>query len=411
MGDSGNWRGTTGVVPPPPIPENAIARFTDQFQVGVPLIATSRVVDPEAADRLVAEGKADVVGMTRAMITDPAMPEKIRRGRRNEADRCLGCNVCISHYHDGLPITCAMNPRTGREAVLPPPEPVGDPDSYLVVGGGPAGLAAAAELGALGKSVTLLESRERLGGQIALTRDAPGTGEIARTLTANFEAKLAGVDVRLGFEGTPDSIAALARESGARTVIVATGAVPYRPPTQLSGVEVVQAFDFLERRDHSLSGRAVIADWGGDSSGMDAAELLAASGADVTLVSSSVSLGDELQQYRRNLYLERLYAAGIRIEQHLELTGAADGEVSFRNIFDPGTTLTLGADLLILGLGRVPVDALGPLLASRGLEIVEAGDCRSPRTLEEAILEGTMAARQAAGLDALGFELALPVRS
>jgi thioredoxin reductase len=268
-------------------------------------------------------------------------------------------------------------------------------------------MAAAAELISLGQRVTLLESRDRLGGQMSLTLEAPGTAETARILIGDLAHRMGDAEVRLGFGGGTEEIAAAASGIGAGKVIVATGSRPYETDLELTGVEVVQSQTFLARDDHTVAGRTVIYDWGGDSSGMDAAELAAAAGGRVTLVSSSIALGEEVQEYRRNLYLERLYAAGVELLQHLELSGAADGGVRFTNIFDPGTTRTLEADLLVLAMGRVPVDEPAPALTRAGLTVFEAGDCRSPRTLEEAIFEGTLAARQAVGLETLGYDLEL----
>ena len=90
-------------------------------RVGPPIVATTRVVDPSKADRLIGEGKADAVGMTRALIADPDLPAKARAGRTAAILRCIGCSACIAHYHAGTPIGCAQNPRTGRELKLPRP--------------------------------------------------------------------------------------------------------------------------------------------------------------------------------------------------------------------------------------------------------------------------------------------------
>ena len=188
-------------MPPPPVPENAIAALTAPFQVGLPILATSRIVDPVEADRLIGEGRCDAVGMTRALITDPDMPRKAREGRFDAVVRCIGCNACIAHYHAGTPIACAQNPRTGRERTLPLPELSADPRRIVVVGAGPAGLAAAAEAAAAGHEVVLLERSRRIGGQVALAGAAPMHEEVARSLRANYERLLAGVDVTAGDRG------------------------------------------------------------------------------------------------------------------------------------------------------------------------------------------------------------------
>lgn len=393
LGESSTYRGSTGIVPPPPVPENEIEAWTTPFRVGPPLIATSRVVDPVEADRLIEEGRADAVGLTRALITDPDLPRKAASGRQDEILRCIGCNACIAHYHAGTSIACTQNPRTGHERTLPRPERAAARKRIVVVGAGPAGLAAAADAGAAGHEVVVLERSATIGGQIALAGAAPANEELARSLRRNYERLLAAgdVDLRLETEAGVEEVAALEPDA----VVVCTGARPYEPALPLDGVHVLQAWDVLAGK-RARRRRVVIADWGGDSAGLDCAELLAAEGNDVTLALASVAAGEGVHQYRRNLYLARLYRAGVRIQHHLELTGAGGGRVAFRNVFAPELESALEADVLALALGRVPADELAVELAALGLPVEEAGDCLSPRSAEEAILEGTLAARRAA---------------
>jgi 2,4-dienoyl-CoA reductase-like NADH-dependent reductase (Old Yellow Enzyme family)/thioredoxin reductase len=388
LGDSSTYIGSTGIVPPPPVPENTIAALTAPFQVGVPLLATSRIVDPLEADRLIGEGRCDAVGMTRALITDPDMPRKAREGKFDAVVRCIGCNACIAHYHAGTPIACAQNPRTGRERTLPPPEPSADPRRIVIVGAGPAGLAAAAEAAAAGHDVVLLEKSPRIGGQVALAGAAPMHEEVARSLRGNYERLLDKVDIRLETEGDEEAISALAPAA----VILATGARPYEPSVSLAGLETVQAWDVLAG-PRPRGRRIVVADWGGDATGLAAADLLNSDGNDVIVAIGSVALGETLHQYQRNVYAARLYRAGVRLEHHLELAEAEDSHVRFRNLFAPDLETRIAADLLVLALGRVPEHGLAKRLEARGLEAHEAGDCLSPRSIEEAILEGTLAAQ------------------
>ncbi len=181
----------------------------------------------------------------------------------------------------------------------------------------------------------------------------------------------------------------------ADAVVVATGARQYRDEElELDGVEVVGSWDVLA--GHVPGGEEVaIADWGGDPSGLDAAEVLAAAGKDVTLVVASVAVGELVHQYRRNLYLRRLYRAGVAIEHHLRLDSSGDGVVRFRNVFASELVTELRTDALVLAVGRVPEGSLAATFAASGVSFEEAGDCLSPRSLEEAVLEGTLASRRA----------------
>jgi hypothetical protein len=131
---------------------------------------------------------------------------------------------------------------------------------------------------------------------------------------------------------------------------------------------------------------------------LDAAEMLAIAGNDVTLAVASVTAGEAVHQYRRNLYLQRLYRAGVDVRQHRLLAGASAGLVELANVFAPELREHVPADLLVLAQGRVPEDGLGRALREAGARVEEAGDCLSPRSFEEAILEGTLAARAALAL-------------
>lgn len=393
LGDSSTYLGSVGIVPPPPVEDDAVATHAEGFRLGVPVIATSRIVDPESAERLIADGLVDAVGMTRALIADPELPAKAAAGRH--ILRCIGCNTCIAHYHAGTGIACAVNPRTGRELTLPTWPSDMPPRRVAVVGGGPAGLAAAAEAAEAGHEVILLERSDRLGGQMALTQAAPGTAEVGRQLVALFEGRLAEAEVetRLGVDADLGYLLGLAPDA----VVVATGARPYLPDLSLDGVEVMQSWDVLG--EVAPAGRrVVVADWGGDPSGLDAAEMLALAGNDVTLAVASVSVGEAVHQYRRNLYLQRLYRVGVHVLHHHALAGTTDGEVELENVFARELRVRLPADVLVLAQGRIPDDALAPQLVEVGLRVEEAGDCLSPRSLEEAVLEGTLAARRACAI-------------
>jgi len=396
VGNSATFDGCIGIAPPPPSPQDLIGELTEPFRLGPPLIATTRVVDPAHADALIGSGVADAFGMTRALITDPEMPRKVRAGERDRVLRCIGCNACIAHYHAETPIRCSMNPRTGRELTLPAPVAAADRRRVVVIGAGPAGLAAAAEAVAAGHEVRLIERRETIGGQITIAGAAPAHAEQALALTANYASLLQDVDLALGCVASVDAIVALAPE----LVVIATGARPAPARHSLERIEVVQAWDVLDGSARP-SGRVIVSDWGGDPAALDCAEVLAAAGCEVTLAVGAVMPGETVHQYARNQYLGRLARAGVTIADRHGLVAAADGEVELANVFAPELRTSLPADALVLSHGRVPEDTLETQLRARALPapVLVAGDCRSPRSLEEAILEGTLAVRD--GLAAL----------
>lgn len=387
LGDASTARGAAGIVPPPPVESEDVVSLLAELPRPTRLLVTSRFDDPVAADRLIASGRADAVGMTRALIADPDLPQKAAGRRLDELVRCLGCNVCIAHYHDGLPIVCAHNPRTGRERVFPVARRQTPAATVAIVGAGPAGLAAAREAAACGHQVLLYERQQAIGGQVRLYRDAPGQIHIHQAFQATWRHTLASPQVTLRL-GTAPTVAELAAGEP-DLVLLATGAQPYQPRLALDGIEVHQAWDVLAGA--RPRGRVVVADWGGDPSGLDCAEVLAAAGCQVTLVVGGFAVGESLHQYRRALYLDRLYAAGVEIRHHLRLTGAADGQVTFENLFAAGLTTAVSAEVLVLAHGRCPAPDPFQQLPDLGLNFKRVGDAQTPRALEEAILEGTTA--------------------
>jgi 2,4-dienoyl-CoA reductase-like NADH-dependent reductase (Old Yellow Enzyme family) len=401
LGHSATYRGSTYIVPPPPEPLVAIAAPVAHMRAAipdVPLIATSRIVDLAAAEALVAAGEADLVGMTRAMIADPDLLAKAAAGTDDEVIPCIGCNQgCIGHYHLGLPVACLVNPRTGRERAIPRAggerADGGTPRRLLVVGGGPAGVAAALEAAAAGHEVVLAERGAHLGGQLRVAGRAPAHRETWERYERWIAHRLAadGVDVRLGIEVTAED----AGEHDA--VVLATGAIPYRPPLPRGlPCAVVDAPDAI-LDPAALAGPVLVADWGGGWAGLDAAETLAEHGLDVTYACAGAAIGEGVHQYQRNLYLGRLDGLRVALVHHMEVA-VADGAVALRHVFSGRTDPLLeGLGTLVLAQGRVPDDALWPALEASG-RCVRAGDVLGPRSAEEAVLEGTLAAREVAAL-------------
>ncbi len=416
LGNSSQPAASTWIAPPPPAPAAAITLPAAAIRAAVPgatLLATTRIVDLEAAELLVATGTADLVGMTRALIADPELIAKTLAGRAADVIECIGCNQsCIGHYHAGLPIGCAVNPRTGRERTLgtdaaPRLRAVGageaarsrdlgrdpaagapgrDPAAggagprVLVIGAGPAGAAAAIEAARNGASVTLVEREAEIGGQLRLAGLAPGHAEAWERYHRSTSARLrsAGVELRLGVEASAELAAGFDR------VVLATGARPYSPPLDAGGLAVTQAWDAI-LDPSSVASPALVCDWGGGWDGLDAAERLAGCGCAVMLACAAPVPGETLHQYQRNLYLSRLDGLGVTILHHHELSRGP----RLRHVFSGRTVPLPECATLVLAQGRVPADELWPSLESHP-GAVRAGDVLGPRTLEEAILEGTM---------------------
>ncbi len=381
IGGSSTYRGSSWIVPPSPIEHNAVARFARRMKaaVEVPVIATGRILHPAEADMLIARGDCDACGMTRALITDPAMPHKARRGETFTV--CIGCNQgCIGHYHAGIPIACTINPWTGHEAHMPRPSRAEHPGTVVVVGAGPAGAAAAGSARAQGHRVVVFERGDAPGGQMRLVLDAPGHREIARGLVDTITRWLDGCDLRLGLEADHEAVVG---ESPDR-VIVAAGGVPF---DAAAGGDL-HAWQVLSGA--TTGQRVVVADWGGDWTGLAVAEQLAALGRQVRLVTSAIAFGEMVHQYQRNMYLGRLDAAGVELVHHLRLESASQGRAHFRNVFSDRELVMDGFDTLVVNDGRsASGGGLFESLQDAGVDVVRVGDALGPRSFEEAIREGT----------------------
>jgi 2,4-dienoyl-CoA reductase (NADPH2) len=201
-------------------------------EVGIPVCASNRVNTPELAERVLADGQADLVSMARPLLADPAFVTKAAAGRADEMNTCIACNqACLDHAFENKPATCLVNPRAARETRLVLlPVPRTRRKQVAVVGAGPAGLAAAVSAAERGHTVTLFEASDAVGGQFRLAMRVPGKEEFAETLRY-FTRRLdvLGVDVRLCTAAT------VADLHGFDEVVVATGVVPRTPV--LAGVD------------------------------------------------------------------------------------------------------------------------------------------------------------------------------
>ncbi|KFF48794.1 2,4-dienoyl-CoA reductase [Gammaproteobacteria bacterium MFB021] len=189
--------------------------------VGIPTLATNRINMPAVAERVLAEGHADLVSLARPFLADPGWVEKAAEGRDDEINTCIACNqACLDHTFQGKLTSCLVNPRACHETELVL-EPTAAPKQIAVVGAGPAGLATAIACAERGHRVTLFEREPEIGGQFRYARRIPGKEEFAETLRY-FERQLVrwGVDLRLDQQVDAQQLLAFDE------VVLATGVKP-----------------------------------------------------------------------------------------------------------------------------------------------------------------------------------------
>ncbi|MEU7281206.1 NADPH-dependent 2,4-dienoyl-CoA reductase [Streptomyces sp. NPDC045431] len=251
------------------VPRGAYTWVTQRLMgaVSVPLITSNRVNTPEVAERILAEGRADMVSMARPFLADPDFVAKAAQGRPEAINTCIGCNqACLDHTFSGKITSCLVNPRACHETELVL-SPTRLRKRVAVVGAGPAGLACAVSAAERGHEVTLFDAADEIGGQLNIAKRVPGKEEFDETLRY-FRTRLAesGVDVRLGTYATAEAL------TGYDEVVVATGVTPRTPA--IDGVDHPSVVSYLDvLRDGAPVGERV-AVVGAGGIGFDVAEFL-----------------------------------------------------------------------------------------------------------------------------------------
>ncbi|QRX81498.1 NADH:flavin oxidoreductase [Glaciimonas sp. PAMC28666] len=278
----------------------------------VPVMHAQSIRDAGQAERILANGMVDLVGMTRGQIADPHMVIKIRDGREDEIKQCVGANYCIDRQYNGLDVLCIQNAATSREETMPHiiTKSRGPKRKVVVVGAGPAGLEAARVARERGHDVVLFERSEAVGGQINLAAKAPQREQMAGIVRwFDMETKRLGVDRRLGVDA--DDAMILAEKPD--IVVLATGGSNFIGQVPAWGVAdglAVSSWDILSGR--IAPGKNVLVyDGISTHAGFGVADFLASRGSQVEIVTPDVKIADDTGGTTFPIFYRRLYAQGI----------------------------------------------------------------------------------------------------
>jgi 2,4-dienoyl-CoA reductase (NADPH2) len=389
--------------------------------VNIPVAAGTQIQDIEVAERVVAEGRADMVYMARALVADPQLPIKAQTGRLDDIRPCMNCCRCMA-ASDDPPVHCTVNGRMGREWKYPEERPAKENKRVLVVGGGPAGMEAARVATLRGHRVTLCEQKPRLGGAMLLSSITnPRIGPVLKYMTR--QVKDLSIDVRLNTEVTPE----LVRQVNPDVLVVAQGG--RAAPLEVPGIEkdiVLSRSDaesmlggrfprkggFL-RRLLSLGAalfvrflyhpkllrrllrfpfpfKKRVAILGGGFAGVELGETLAESGKKVAIVEPSNRMGNDIDIIHRWVFLKNLKEAGAELITKAEVVEITDRGVKINR---EGSAHFIEADTV------VPIN----ITTNRGLadtfdgkvpHVFVVGDCGEPAKLQEAITAGFVAGQE-----------------
>ena len=390
-GTSATVGGAVHIAPPMAFAPGYVAPDAASFKraLRIPVFVAGRINQPQEAEAILAAGRADVCGMTRALIADPEMPAKAQAGLVDDIRACIGCNqACIGHFHKGLPVSCIQHPETGRELVYGTFTPSDRPKRVMVVGGGPAGMKAAVTAAKRGHEVTLWDASTQLGGQALLAQLLPGRAEFGGIVTnLTRELERAQVRVRRGVQVTAEVVA----EEAPEAVILATGALPRLPELPTDGeIGIVSAWDFLQGRAKP-GAHVVVADWRCDWIGPGLALRLARDGHRVTLAVAGTHAGEVLPLYVRDTLASEMQRAGITVRPYMRLYGTAGDTVFLQHTASGDAVEVEGVQTVIAALGHTHRDDLSETIHAMGIPVRMAGDCLAPRTAEEAVYEGLKA--------------------
>lgn len=346
----------------------------------VPVIVMGRL-DPEIGERVLEEGKADLISIGRRLIADPELPNKAAEGRLDEIIPCIACIDCLGRRgvtSEGM--VCAVNATVGREREYRI-QPADKAKKVVVVGGGPAGMESARVAALRGHQVVLFEKEPRLGGQLNVAALPPHKDRILPLI--NYMAKQvekSGVGVRLGTEATSEFIT----EGKPDAVVVAVGGNLVIP--EIPGADkpnVVTAVDVLSGEAEVGQNVVII---GGGMVGCETGDLLAERGKRVTIIEILERMAADMMPYIRRGLIDRL-----RGKQVAMLTSTTCEEITESSVTvttSKGQKQTIQADTIILAVGYKANDDLFKALEGKVPEVYRIGDSSRPAQILEAINDG-----------------------
>lgn len=276
---------------------------------GFPIFHAARINDVATARHAIAEGKLDMVGMTRAHIADPHIVVKIQQGREHEIRPCVGATYCLDRIYEGGEALCIHNAATGREGALPQviPMTAGPKRKVVVVGAGPAGLEAARVCAERGHAVVVFEAADQPGGQVRLAAQSPRRAELIGIVDWRIARCAAlGVQIRCNVLAGQEEVLAEKPD----VVLIATGGLPNTEILEDGNALVVSSWD-INAGDVKPASQVLLFDDNGGHPGMQAAERIARAGSRLEVVSPERFFAPEMGGLNHVAYAQVFQTHGV----------------------------------------------------------------------------------------------------
>lgn len=353
--------------------------------VSIPVSAVGRIIDPEMAEGVLESGKADMIGLGRALLADPDWINKTVAGKACDIRRCISCNRgCTDNIQNRAFVACVLNAENGFEETRSI-TPALVNKKVIVIGGGPSGLEAARVAAKKGHNVTLLEKENRLGGQLNIADVPPRKREMYRAVQDLVRAvEVEGVSIKLGQIATIQNILDLSPDA----VIVAVGASSFTPT--LSGVEgenVCDAWKILSG-EQKVQGRVAVI--GGGLVGCETAEYLAEQGCKITLIEMEDTIADGVSSTVLPTLLENYRTYGVEVFTGHKVKSIKNNELICEN--KESNEVRIVCDYVVLAIGARPTKFDISELTKSNIEVIKVGDCSEVADISHAIKTGYDAA-------------------
>jgi len=389
---AGIYESVVWIAQPSAFPQGCLVDLAYEIKksVNIPVAVAGRINNPELAESILEEGKADFIAMGRALHADPYLPKKAQEGRLQDIRRCPACMRCSDELGTNLPISCTVNPAVGKERELII-NPTSKKKSVMVIGGGPAGMKAAAIAAQRGHNVTLYEKKRELGGMARLACKVSHKKEFEEVIKYLLhEVEMSGARIRLNTEVTLELVEKVSPD----VVIVATGSCPVFPFTP--GIDKSHnVYTALEVLEGNVTPSGTILIMGGGLIGCETAKFICKKEVDkVIIVEPAKEIGRGIG-LREGWYLLNEIKKDSKIEVRTRTTVEEIRE-NLAIIQSEGKYEEIYVDYIILATGLASNNQLADLLKERGevSELYTIGDCVLPRKVEEAIYEGLLVSRQ-----------------